>query len=87
MFVIAPLFQTARKQFDRKVANRIGCVVEHLAHHFAADAGVGAALYFHERGHGVLVAKQVVERKSSSTTQNEWMAGWAPETGAIFAAF
>lgn len=42
------------KRFDLPV-DSVCRVVEHLAGHFAANAGVGAALYLDERRHALLV--------------------------------
>jgi len=47
---------------DGPVQDRIGRVVEHLPHHLAADARVGAALDLDQRRHAVLVEEEMVDR-------------------------
>jgi hypothetical protein len=60
--ILAPALELGFDLFDGPVNDCIGGVVEHLTDDFTPDSGVGTSLDLDERGDGILVKEQVIER-------------------------
>src|SRR4051812_42542318 len=64
--IFAIFFKTGTKRFNGPVNHRVGSVVEHLADHFAPDAGISAAFDLDDSWNRILIEEQVIHRPPSS---------------------